>query len=384
MAVYQKAANVVRRRQLRVPGLRRPGARDSRRAGPGGRAGRRRLAPSGSPACCRVESLDAMPLVWSLDDVLIALDRLPALARKPRLEHGEADDQERRSQDERDDGQRRGPRGRRRSAREAEGPAERATRSSAGTLIDETGNDDGRRGPAAEDARAQRHRDGEGPARRGRRLRGSATGSGGRRSSGPPVLLADGFAAIEVDGRRLAVVGMILIALVTLSAVHSVWWAIVPDGRGLDDLAGDRDAAARLPHQALALGRPARGPDHRPDDAGGQPPGDPLPRRPPPRGGPAAAAGPTLRTVAVPILWTAITGAIGYGALVTSDLVPIQQFGAILGTCTLCSAILVMVLSPIAMLPPFPLEIPVREGSRSRVAAAMNRLTYWVFRHPGR
>ena len=27
----------------------------------------------------RVESLDAMPLVWSLDDVLIALDRLPAL-----------------------------------------------------------------------------------------------------------------------------------------------------------------------------------------------------------------------------------------------------------------------------------------------------------------
>ena len=45
---------------------------------------------------------------------------------------------------------------------------------------------------------------------------------------GPPVLLADGFAAIEVDGRRLAVVGMFLIALVTLSAVHSVWWALVP------------------------------------------------------------------------------------------------------------------------------------------------------------
>ena len=45
---------------------------------------------------------------------------------------------------------------------------------------------------------------------------------------GPPVLLADGFAAIEVDGRRLAVVGMILIGVVTLSAVHSLWWAIVP------------------------------------------------------------------------------------------------------------------------------------------------------------
>ncbi len=45
---------------------------------------------------------------------------------------------------------------------------------------------------------------------------------------GPPVLLSDGFAAIEVDGRRLAVVGMILIGVVTLSAVQSLWWAIVP------------------------------------------------------------------------------------------------------------------------------------------------------------
>ena len=45
---------------------------------------------------------------------------------------------------------------------------------------------------------------------------------------GPPVLLADGFTSIERDGRRLAVVGMLLIGLVTLSAVHSLWWAIVP------------------------------------------------------------------------------------------------------------------------------------------------------------
>ena len=42
------------------------------------------------------------------------------------------------------------------------------------------------------------------------------------------MLLSDGFAAIEVDGRRLAVVGMILIGVVTLSAVQSLWWAIVP------------------------------------------------------------------------------------------------------------------------------------------------------------
>ena len=45
---------------------------------------------------------------------------------------------------------------------------------------------------------------------------------------GPPVLLADGFAHIEIDGRRLALVGMILIGLVTLTATQSLWWSIVP------------------------------------------------------------------------------------------------------------------------------------------------------------
>jgi hypothetical protein len=45
---------------------------------------------------------------------------------------------------------------------------------------------------------------------------------------GPPVLLADGFSNIEADGRRLAVVGMFLIGVVTLTATRSLWWAVVP------------------------------------------------------------------------------------------------------------------------------------------------------------
>ncbi len=98
---------------------------------------------------------------------------------------------------------------------------------------------------------------------------------------------------------------------------------------------------------------------------------------------PRQAARSTLAAVAAPIVWTAITGAIGYGALVTSDVVPIQQFGAILGTCTFGAAILVMLISPIAMLPPFRLEVPVRHGSHSPVAGLMNRLILWVYRHPG-
>ena len=98
---------------------------------------------------------------------------------------------------------------------------------------------------------------------------------------------------------------------------------------------------------------------------------------------PRRAARSTLAAVAAPIVWTAITGAIGYGALVTSDVVPIRQFGAILATCTFGAAILVMLISPIAMLPPFRLEVPVRHGSHSPVAGLMNRLILWVYRHPG-
>ncbi len=41
----------------------------------------------------RVESLDAMPLLWAIDDALLALDRLPALRPQPGHERG----QERRS-----------------------------------------------------------------------------------------------------------------------------------------------------------------------------------------------------------------------------------------------------------------------------------------------
>ncbi|HEX8203937.1 MAG TPA: MMPL family transporter, partial [Isosphaeraceae bacterium] len=91
----------------------------------------------------------------------------------------------------------------------------------------------------------------------------------------------------------------------------------------------------------------------------------------------------TLEAVAAPILWCALTGTLGYGALVTSNVVPIRQFGAVLAVCTAVAAVLTLAIAPVAMLPPFRLEIPVRPGSASRASAAMNRLTAWVYRHPG-
>src|SRR5262249_7594805 len=39
------------------------------------------VAPGRIAGVQRVESLDAMPLIWAVDDALLALDKLPAMAR---------------------------------------------------------------------------------------------------------------------------------------------------------------------------------------------------------------------------------------------------------------------------------------------------------------
>ncbi len=331
----------------------------------------------------RVESLDAMPLLWAIDDALLALDLLPVVLRNAALDTAKQ------------------------AARNIDlttnaftvAGAVRAAGSDAkaiarlkkrltthplflGTVIDATGTTTAvvvrlRKTQehnvittvaalrAAADRFAARH------------------GIGRPAVVGPPVLLADGYAAIEVDGRRLAIVGMVLIGIVTLSAVRSLWWAIVPMLASWVIWLGAEEvltllhiklglSGGPLVAQIIVLTMPAASHlaihfrDHRRSE--------PDPRK---------AAEKTLRAVAVPIIWTAITGAIGYGALLTSEVVPVQQFGGILGACTFGAAIVVMLLSPMAMLPPFRLEVPVRYGSRSRVAALMDRQTLLVHRHPG-
>ncbi len=200
---------------------------------------------------------------------------------------------------------------------------------------------------------------------------------------GPPVLLADGFTSIEVDGRRLSIAGMALIGLVTLSVTRSLWWAIVPILAGWTVwLAAEAIMATLglrlslsggpLVAQVIVLTMPAAShlAVHFRDEVR-----QGLGRR--------DAGRSTLKAVLVPVAWTAVTGAIGYGALLSSNVVPVFQFGAVLAVCTLLAALLTTALAPIAMLPPFRLEIPVRPGSTSRLASVTNGLTRRVADHPG-
>jgi predicted RND superfamily exporter protein len=338
------------------------------------------LAPGRIPGVERVESLDAMPLLWRLDDLLIQLDKLPAFARGPLLRTikenlgklagasnpltiGAAI----RSGDAASLSDLR--------ARVVKHPLFK------GTLIDATGT------TTAVVTRLKKTEDHDIKATI-RAIRANADefaalhGISRPAVVGPPVLLADGFMAIERDGRLLAAVGMALIGLVTLTATRSIWWAIIPILAGWLVWLGAEWILATfnlklslsggpLVAQIIVLTMPAAShlAIHFRDE-----------RRQGLEPKPAALA--TLHAVTVPILWTAITGAIGYGVLVTSTVIPVQQFGLILGTCTLIAALLTLVLAPFAMIPPFRLGAVGKTGEPVPVESKVAGVIAKVERRP--
>ncbi len=346
------------------------------------------VGPAHVDGVVRVESLDAMPLLWLVDDGLLALEKLPAFARKAALE-----------------ALKRGLKGfdARGSALTVAAALKNGDDAARNALSDRLVKHPLFLGTLLNDAgtttalvvrlkKTEKHnvvatvsqiRNAADQFAREHHLTRPAV-------VGPPVLLADGFAAIEIDGRRLAVVGMLLIGLVTLTATRSLWWALVPIAAGwLVWLATEHILAVLnlklslsggpLVAQIIVLTMPAAShlAIHFRDELR--------------RGATArSAAVHTLRDVSTPVVWTAITGAIGYGALLTSAVVPVQQFGAILGICTLVTALLAMSLSPAAMLPPFALRLRLGKPAAANddepkstfVARCVDQLTHWVDRHP--
>ena len=308
------------------------------------------VGPTHLDGVVRVESLDAMPVLWQLDDQLLLLERLPEFLRRRALDQAKAM-------------LRSGGAG-------AAAPTLAAAIRSAsaatlgelraritahpllrGTLIAA----DGKSTALVVRLKSPTDHDVKATVAGLRRIGDDFAGRhqlGRPAIVGPPVLLADGFAAIERDGQNLALAGMALIGLVTLTATGSVWWAIVPILAGWVVWLATETMLATLGiklslsggplvAQIIVLTMPAASHlaihfrDERRQGAG-----------------PEAAARLTLRAVASPILWCAITGAIGYGALMTSNVVPVSQFGAILAACTLVAALLTMAISPMAMMPP--------------------------------
>lgn len=198
---------------------------------------------------------------------------------------------------------------------------------------------------------------------------------------GPPALLGDGFVAIERDGQRLAGLGLVLIGLVMLVAVRSVWWTLIPITAGYFTWLATEWllvefglklslSGGPLIGQIIVLTMPAA--SHLA-----------LHFRDEMRTGHLRheAAHQCLSDVIRPILWCAVTGAIGYGALTTSSVEPVRQFGAILGTCTVIAALWTTALAPLAMIPPFSREQSAMVASVSSISKWMRHITDLTINH---
>ena len=340
------------------------------------------LAPEQIPAVREVQSIDRMPLFWQVDDRLADLVRLPSLVRKTAVKVL---------------GDNMASLGQGNSAftvagaiRHSTGPALEDLRRKivqhplfVGTLIDQTGN------TCSLVVRLVPMED-QDPKETVSLLR-LATDRFALRHDlprpalvGPPVLLADGFSAIDLDSRRLAIAGLALIGLVMLTVTRSLWWAIIPILAGWTVWRAAETAMGMLGlklslsggplvAQIIVLTMPAashlavhfRDALRHGEDR-------------------YSAAKNAMRSVARPIFWTSATGAVGYAALLTSNVVPVLQFGAILATCTLFASLLTLLIAPMAMLPPFSLEIPVRAGTTSPFTRPLNQLTLWAVDHPAK
>jgi predicted RND superfamily exporter protein len=337
------------------------------------------LAPAKHPAVISVESLDAAPQFWRLDNELVRIEGLPAFLRNGAVRVAKSLVQ---NADPAGAGLSIGA-----AVRGAKGEELDALRATIrahpllkGTLIGA----DGKSTVAVARLKGMEEQDIKTTVRG---LRAAADAFAAKHKLGqpalvgPPVLLADGFEAIETDGQRLAIAGMLLIALVTFSVTRSPWWTVLPILAGwvvwraaetVLAVLGVRLALSGGPlvAQIIVLTMPAAShlAIHFRDDL----------RRTSDR---QSAAEETLRSVGVPIVWCAVTGALGYAALLTSNVVPVRQFGAILAACTLVAAMLTLVLSPLAMKPPFARR--VRPAPPSRTVAAIERMLEWIIRRPG-
>ena len=225
-----------------------------------------------------------MPLLWKVDDGLIEMDKLPGFLR------------DRAARAMRDAIKNLKLQG---SSALSVGGAVRSADAKAladlkarltkhplfvGTLIDPSGKDDGPRRPAQEDRGARRQGHGPEAPRAGRRVRRAAqAGSAGDRGAARPP-----GRRVHQHRRRRPSAGDRGDGPDRRGHAHGDAEPLVgagPVDLGVGGLAGDGVGPGHLQHEVVALGRPAGGPDHRVDDAGGQPPGDPLPRRAAARGG---------------------------------------------------------------------------------------------------
>lgn len=200
--------------------------------------------------------------------------------------------------------------------------------------------------------------------------------------AGEPVLVVDGFAALEADGQRLRIWTLSLLLLVILILFRSLRWVIIPVAVVQVTLVWTMAALVAFQFRlsmvssmlaaivtviaiATIIHLIVRYRDARTSEA--------------PREALLVASG----LVAAPIFWACCTDAVGFGALMASRVGPVQSFGVMmaLGALVTC-AVVAFIVPLLALIGRIDLD-PQAVWGESRLEAALERLAHGLERHPG-
>lgn len=198
---------------------------------------------------------------------------------------------------------------------------------------------------------------------------------------GEPVLVAEGFAMVDADGRRLATTTIVLLGLTTLLLFRSPRWVVaqlivifwsVQATRGLSHVLGLQlsmvssmltaivtvIAVACVVHLGVRFGtRRLRGDSRR------------------------RAATETLALLLPPIFWACLTDAAGFAALMIAEVGPVRDFGLMMTLGASMVLLGIVLWMPLVMLVPAPGFSTHHAPGDHWIRRSSVRLVYVLHRH---
>ncbi len=94
------------------------------------------------------------------------------------------------------------------------------------------------------------------------------------------------------------------------------------------------------------------------------------------------AAVQTLRELWHPVLWTVVTIAVGFAALLVSEIVPVRSFAIMMTLATLLVIVVTLAVLPAAFASGRNVPIPGRVRLEDQLDAVLNRMAHLIDRHP--
>ena len=90
----------------------------------------------------------------------------------------------------------------------------------------------------------------------------------------------------------------------------------------------------------------------------------------------------TLRELWHPVLWTVITIAVGFAALLVSDIIPVRSFAIMMTLGTLMVLVVTLAVLPATFASGQHVPIPGRVGMEDRLDQLLDRMSHMIDRHP--